>query len=73
MRGDPFDAYEFACREKHEIQPAGLAPAVDVHPVIRLLFPDVLCGLVFAGGHLDGPCGDSIYAFSGRGDRRDLS
>jgi len=66
LRGNPFDTDEFPCGEKYEIEPAGLAPTVDVHPVVRLLFSDVLGGFVFAGGHRDGQRGDSIYAFSGR-------
>ena len=66
MRGDPFDADEFPCGKKHEVEPAGPASAIDVHPVIRFLFSDVLGGFVFAGGHLDGLGKDQIYAFSGK-------
>jgi hypothetical protein len=63
--GNPFDSDEFPCGEKHEVKPTGLAPAIDVHPVVGLLFSDVLGGFVFAGGHRIGLRGDSIYAFSG--------
>jgi len=66
LRRDPFDTDEFASGEKHEVQPAGLAPTIDVHPVVRLLFSDVFGGFVLAGGHRTGLGGDSIYAFSGR-------
>jgi len=70
MARNPFDSDEFPAREKHEVEPAGLASAVDVHSVIGLLFPDVLGGFVFAGGQLDGLWRDQIYAFSGTMDRR---
>jgi len=73
LRGDPFDTDEFAGGEKHEVQPAGLASAIDVHPVIGLLFSDVLSGFVFAGRHRSILRGDSIYAFSGKIEWRDKS
>ena len=66
MRGDPFDSDELTGGEEHEVEPAGLASAIDVHPVVSLLFSDVFGGFVFAGGHRDGVGEDSIYAFSGR-------
>jgi len=66
LRGYPFDADEFPSGEKHEVEPAELASAIDVHPVICLLFSDVFGGFVFAGGHRSGLRGDAIYAFSGK-------
>ena len=70
MRRNPLDSDEFPGGEKDEVEPAGLASAVDVNPVVGLLFSDVLGGLVFAGGHQGGLGKDTIYAFSGRSDRR---
>jgi hypothetical protein len=64
LRGNPFDADKFPCGEEHEVEPAGLASAIDVHPVICLLFSDVLRGFVFAAGHPSGLGRDTIYAFS---------
>ena len=73
MRGDPFDSDELASREKYEVEPAGLASAVNVHAVVCLLFSDVFGGLVLAGGHRPSIGKDTIYAFSGRSGWRDWS
>jgi len=71
LRGNTFDPDEFSCGKEHEKETARLAPAIDVDPVVGLLFSHVLRGFMFAGGHQAGPGGDTIYAFSGRRGWRD--
>jgi len=64
LAGDSFDADELAGRQEHKIQAAGLAPTVDVHAVVGLLFPDILGRFVLAGGQRRDVGENRIYAFS---------